>query len=162
MEGEVQQLSALIDDLFTLSQADVDHLSLVCSPTDLHPLIQQVVDGFSPLAWQSGRVEVTAQLPKKLSKVQVDPRRFQQVLLNLLRNAVRHTPPGGIVAILAEEDAGLVRIDVRDTGEGIDPDDLDSYLGTVLPGKEFHIRKRRAGAGSGQRIGGSHGWQRCR
>jgi signal transduction histidine kinase len=126
----------LIDDLFTLSQADVDHLSLDCMPTDLQPLIQQVIDTFSPLAWQSGRVEITAQLPKNLPLILVDPRRLQQILLNLLRNGVRHTPPGGIVAILAEHTSGdWVQIDMRDTGEGIDPEDLDHIWERFYRGK---------------------------
>jgi len=125
MESEIQQLSGLIDDLFTLAQADVKHLSLECSPTDLNPLVHQVVDTFSPLAWQTGRVEVTCQLPKVLPPVLVDPRRLQQILMNLLRNGVRHTPPGGIVAVLAEVQNGTVQISVSDTGEGINPDDLE-------------------------------------
>jgi signal transduction histidine kinase len=124
MESEIRQLSGLIDDLFTVSQSDVDNLSLECVPTDLPPLINQVVDGFSPLAWQSGRVEVTAQVAETLPPVIVDPRRMQQVLLNLLRNGARHTPPGGIVVVSAEQAGGVMRIDVRDTGEGISPDDL--------------------------------------
>jgi hypothetical protein len=44
---------------------------------------------------------------------------LQQVLLNLLRNAVTHTPPGGVVAILAGDEDETVRIEIRDTGEGI-------------------------------------------
>lgn len=145
MESEVQHLSALIDDLFTLSQADVDHLSLECSPTDLHPLILQVVDSISPLAWQSGRVEVTAQLPKDLPDLLVDPQRMQQVLLNLLRNGVRHTPPGGIVAVLVESIDGEVRIDVRDTGEGIDPEDLGHVFERFYRGK--NASRESAGLG---------------
>ena len=124
MEKEIQRLAGLIDDLFTLSQAEVANLRLECAPTKLAPLIEQVVATFAPLAWQAGRVEVTAHLPEQLPPVQVDARRLQQVLLNLLRNAVRHTPPGGIVAILAAAEAETVRIEVRDTGEGIAPEDL--------------------------------------
>jgi signal transduction histidine kinase len=125
MESEIRQLSGLIDDLFTVSQSDVDNLSLECVPTDMPPLIKQVVDGFSPLAWQLGRVEVTAQVADTLPPVMIDPRRMQQVLMNLLRNAARHTPPGGIVVVSAEQAGGVMRVDVRDTGEGISPDDLE-------------------------------------
>jgi signal transduction histidine kinase len=124
MEREIQRLSGLIDDLFTLSKAEVNSLRLECVPTELLPLTSQVVGDFAPLAWQSGRVEVNASLPDGLSPVLVDAHRLEQVLLNLLRNATRHTPPGGIVVVLAENESETVRIEVRDTGEGIDPADL--------------------------------------
>jgi signal transduction histidine kinase len=70
-------------------------------------------------------VEVTAQVPEKLPAARIDPRRMRQILLNLLRNGVRHTPPGGIVAVSAAQVGDVIRVDVRDTGEGISPDDLE-------------------------------------
>lgn len=124
MEGEIQQLSGLIDDLFTLSQADVDHLSLNCAPLGLQPVIEQAVNAFAPLAWQAGRVEVAASLPDALPPVLADSRRVQQALVNLLRNGAHHTPPGGIIVVQAVEEENTVRVDVRDTGEGIAPEDL--------------------------------------
>jgi signal transduction histidine kinase len=135
MEREIQRLSGLIDDLFTLSQAEVDNLRLECIPAELDPLVRQVVETFAPLAWQSGRVEVSTSLPENLPAVQVDIRRLQQILLNLLRNAVRHTPPGGIVVVLAETEANGVRLEVHDTGEGIDPADLPHIWERFYRGK---------------------------
>jgi len=124
MESEIQRLAGLIDDLFTLSQVEVHNLSLECAPIELAPLIRQVVETFAPLAWQTGRVEVVADLPEGLPPARADGRRLQQVLLNLLRNAARHTLPGGIVVVLAKAEGERLRVDVRDTGQGIDPDDL--------------------------------------
>ncbi len=135
MEREIQRLSGLIDDLFTLSQAEVNNLRLDCAPIELAPLVCQVVETFAPLAWQSGRVEVSANLPQKLPTVKADAQRLQQILLNLLRNAVHYTSPGGIVVILAEVEANGVRLEVRDTGEGIDPTDLPHIWERFYRGK---------------------------
>jgi signal transduction histidine kinase len=124
MQGEVERLQTLIDDLFTLSQTEVEHLSLNCQPTDVAPIVRQMVEAMAPLAWQSGRVQVIAELPENLPQAEVDGARLAQILANLLRNAVRHTPPGGIVAVAAAADENAVHIEVRDTGEGILPEEL--------------------------------------
>jgi signal transduction histidine kinase len=83
-----------------------------------------MVEAIAPLAWQSGRVEVVADVSKAVPTACVDVERLEQVLANLLRNGVRHTPPGGIVAAVMFAEANCVVIEVRDTGEGIAPDDL--------------------------------------
>ncbi|HMB25056.1 MAG TPA: HAMP domain-containing sensor histidine kinase [Anaerolineales bacterium] len=145
MDKEIERLSKLIDDLFTLSQAEVNNLRLNCAPTELAPLLEQVVATFIPFAWQAGRVEVNVHVAQDLPRVQADADRLKQVLLNLLRNAVRHTSPGGIVAILAEAEAECVRIEVRDTGEGIDPDDLAHIWERFYRGK--NVATEGAGLG---------------
>ena len=83
-----------------------------------------MVDAMAPLAWQTGRVEVVSDIPAHLPPVLADPVRLDQVLANLLRNAIRHTPPGGLVAVRAFVDSNAVRFDVCDTGEGIPAEDL--------------------------------------
>jgi signal transduction histidine kinase len=145
--GEVIRLQALIDDLFTLSQAEVGQLTLRPEPTDLTPLIQRVVSIASPLAWQASRIQVTSDLPEDLPLAVADAGRLEQVLRNLVHNGVRHTPPGGIVAITAQAQPKQVWIEVRDTGEGIPPETLPHiwerfYRGS---GKEGH--ESRAGLG---------------
>jgi K+-sensing histidine kinase KdpD len=99
MQGEVLRLQRLIDDLFSLAQVDAVLPALELLPSEASPLIQRMVDAVAQLAWQSGHVQVSAQLPEELPAALVDPARLEQVLANLLRNAVRHTPPGAIVAV---------------------------------------------------------------
>jgi signal transduction histidine kinase len=124
MLHETQRLQTLIDDLFTLAQVEVGRLDLRCEPTDLGELARRAVETVAPLAWRSARVEVVARVTPGLPAAQIDAIRTEQALHNLLRNALRHTPPGGIIAVVAERAGERLALRVRDTGEGISADDL--------------------------------------
>jgi signal transduction histidine kinase len=91
---------------------------------ELPPLAERVVETLAPLAWKRGRVEALTDLPADLPPVLADAGRLEQVLINLLRNGVRHTPPGGIVALAAAPEEETLRIEVRDTGSGIPAKEL--------------------------------------
>ena len=155
VEGEILRLQRLIDDLFTLSQVEVEGLALECSATDVVPVVQRMVDALAPLAWNSGRVQVVAELAPDLPPACVDRARLEQVLSNLLRNGIRHTPPGGIVALAASKEPGAVVFQVRDTGEGIAPEDLPHIWERFYRGQSTHSHQggpeseREAGAGLG-------------
>lgn len=124
MEEEVIRLQTLVEDLFTLGSAEVGKLTLQCKPTDVSALVQCIVSTAAPLAWQSGKIEIVADIHEPLPAALVDPLRLEQVLRNVLHNAVRPTPPGGIVVVSASAETPFVALQVKDTGEGIDPADL--------------------------------------
>jgi len=124
MEREAIRLQALINDLFTLSRADVARLELRYAPADVGALARRSVEAVAPLAWQSGKVEVVARVAPDLPPALADAGRLEQVLRNLLQNAVRHTPPGSIVAVAVATDQAMVEVRVQDTGEGIAAQDL--------------------------------------
>jgi signal transduction histidine kinase len=94
-DREVTRLEALIDDLFTLSRAEVGRLELRPAPTDVGALVRGLVETQAPLAWQQRRVQVLAEVPPQGPSGLVDAQRTAQIVSNLLSNAVRHTPPGG-------------------------------------------------------------------
>lgn len=125
MEREAVRLQRLIDDLFALSRAELGKLEMRIEPTDTSALIDRVVEAAAPLMWNTYKVELIADVPPDLPHANVDAVRLEQIIHNLLRNGVRHTAPGGIVAVTATPTPGHVAIQVKDTGEGIPADDLD-------------------------------------
>lgn len=119
MEQQTLRLQELIDDLFLLARAEVRQLALRCEPTNIQELAQRVVDTVAPLAWSSSKIDVVLEAPSTIPPALVDASRLEQVLQNLLHNAVRHTPPGGIIAVVVDTDKEHVTLQIKDTGEGI-------------------------------------------
>jgi signal transduction histidine kinase len=138
---EVHVLQRLIDDLFTLSRAEADQLGLHITAVDLSPLVARIVASSAPLAWQTQRIDVRAQMPNALPSLSADEQRLEQALRNLVQNGIRHTLPGGIILISARQDGSDVEIAVRDSGSGIAPEDLP------------HIWERYYHDGSGTGLG---------
>jgi len=120
---ETRLLSRLVEDLRELALADAGQLHLNLCPTDVAQVIRHTVDNFA-LATEVQEVSLTAQLPDDLAPAQADPDRVAQVLRNLLINALRHTPSGGLVTVSASSVAKDLEIAIADTGEGIAPEDV--------------------------------------
>jgi len=146
MDRELNRLQRLIDDLFTLSRAEVRQLELRPAPTDTGALVKRLVDTMAPLAWSQRRVQVIAEVAPDLPLANVDAERFEQMVSNLLGNAVRHTLPGGLVAVVVAAEPDALRLEVRDTGEGIAPEDLPYVFERFYRGQN---EDGRGGAGLG-------------
>lgn len=116
--AETRQLERLIEDLRTLSLADAGALPLHREPVDLVALAAEVVAGFEPQARMDG-IELALHAPE-LPPISVDPLRVRQVLGNLVTNALRHTPRGGLVTVRVDGDGDAVTLEVADTGTGMD------------------------------------------
>jgi signal transduction histidine kinase len=147
MEDEVIRLQALVEDLFTLSRAEVGRLTLRCEPADVGMLVKRIVETRAPLAWRASRIEVVADVPCDVPPALVDASRLEQVLQNLLHNALRHTPPGGIVAVALVAGADSIALQVKDTGEGIAPVDLPRIWERFYQAKNEHTSTSSAGLG---------------
>jgi len=145
---ETRLLARLVDDLRTLSLAEAGQLPLMWEPVDVAELLADVSTSFSGQAEAAGidlRVE-TAGAPSDLT-ISGDVGRLDQVLSNLLANALRYTPAGGVVTMRAQPTDSGVRIVVRDTGEGIPADDLPFIFDRFW--RSDRSRSHAGGAGSG-------------
>jgi two-component system OmpR family sensor kinase/two-component system sensor histidine kinase BaeS len=119
---ETRLLSRLVADLRELALAESGQLALKVQPVEVAPVLQTVADRFTAAAEiQQTRIALMNGSP--LPYVQADPDRLTQVLDNLLTNALRHTA-GGTITVSGEPLDAHVRISVKDTGEGIEPEDL--------------------------------------
>ncbi|WP_432869323.1 HAMP domain-containing sensor histidine kinase [Microbispora rosea] len=119
---EALLLQHVIDDLQDLAVADAGELRVHAEPVDVADLLAQVATAHRGGAEAAG-VTLVTRADGRLPLV-ADPVRLRQAVGNLVSNAVRHTPPGGTVSLLARRADGDVVIDVADTGSGIAPDDL--------------------------------------
>jgi len=145
---ETRLLARLVDDLRTLSLAEAGQLPLNREPVDVTELLADVSTSFSGQAEAAGidlRVEADG-VPSTLTIV-ADAGRLDQVMGNLMANALRHTPPGGTITLRAEPVQDGVRITVRDTGEGIPAEDLVYIFDRFWRGDR--ARSHAGGAGSG-------------
>jgi two-component system, sensor histidine kinase ChiS len=140
---ELERLQIMLDDLFTLSRLEVDRLKFAPSPVDVIKVAHRAVDAIAFPAWQQGKVEVSFQADSSELCVMVDEQRLIQILMNLLHNAVRHTLPGGIVIVRVSSGPAEVTITVRDSGEGITPEDLPHVW------ERFYRGRSLAGGGAG-------------
>jgi signal transduction histidine kinase len=122
---ETMLLNRLVGDLKLLSLAEAGQLRLECQETEPGILIQQIVDRTKPQADQKN-VRLETDLQPDLPEIWMDSDRITQVLNNLIGNALRYTPAGGVVTVQASfnSTAGSLEISVCDTGQGIDPGNL--------------------------------------
>ncbi len=122
-----REQQALIEDLMDTSRITAGKLRLEMKTVELAPLLRQAAELVRPLVEGNGlRLEIS--LDPAAGIVRIDPRRMQQVLGNLLNNAVKFTPQGGCIGLRMARHDDIVEIMVHDTGQGISPE----FLGRVF------------------------------
>ncbi|NOY99906.1 MAG: cell wall metabolism sensor histidine kinase WalK [Chloroflexi bacterium] len=123
IETEVDALAQMAAELLQLSRIESDQMTLdqrAVAPLDLLSMAEERMR----LQAQRAGLTLHVDCPSNLPAVRADAARLGQVLVNLIHNAIKFTPAGGVVTLLAEASSGVVRFGVRDTGAGIPADDL--------------------------------------
>ncbi|MGF1632270.1 MAG: PAS domain S-box protein [Phycisphaerae bacterium] len=137
----------LIDDLLDISRVLNGKLRLDASPLKLHSVIKYAVETVTPDAQAKG-ITVSTLLRAKEDDVVGDAGRLQQVLCNLLNNAVKFTPPDGSILVLSKQTGRQITITVMDTGVGIEESMLEKIFDAFEQGNE-HVTRTFGGMGLG-------------
>jgi two-component system OmpR family sensor kinase/two-component system sensor histidine kinase BaeS len=160
---ETRTLARLVDDLRTLSLAESGQLPLHPEVVDVHDLLADVATSFSPQAESAGvtlAVEADESAPMTLYG---DPGRLDQVLSNLVSNALRHTPADGSITLgatllkngeMPKSQGDSIQLTVMDTGEGIAAEDLPFIFDRFWRGDRARTHKEGTGSGLGLAITG--------
>jgi signal transduction histidine kinase len=145
-----QLLTQLVEDLRTLALTDSGTLELEKNPHNLVLLTQQVIDSALP-QFDRQNITLNYSYPENCPNVKLDPRRITQVIHNLLQNALRFTPQGGHVAIIITCENTEVKMEIRDSGEGIPEEALAHIFDRFYRADQSRARDK-GGSGLGLTI----------
>jgi len=143
MERNIAIEVRMIDDLLDITSVQYKKLQLITQPCDAHSLIGSAIEIVRDAA-DAKNISIERDFSAKRTGIMADPARFQQIIWNLLRNAIKFTPHGGHILISTrDQEDNWLHIEVTDTGIGMEAKDLDKIF---LPLEQLEIvRERRYG-----------------
>ena len=143
VERNMRQLIQMVNNLIDLARIELNKVELEIEEVNLRGLIDEVLILFEEMA-KERNVTLVYRGPEELV-IPADYRRINQVILNLLHNALKFSPPGGKVMVSLESDGSFARLSVADEGPGIEPEAIPMLFSRY----RSHLRGRKTGEGSG-------------
>ncbi|EID44979.1 ATP-binding protein [Parageobacillus thermoglucosidasius] len=147
---ESLRMGRLVNDLLDLARMEAGHITLNYETVQLAPYIERIIRKFQGLAKEK-QIDLSAEFDNEDIRIRMDPDRIEQVLTNLIDNAIRHTDQNGAVKIIAEQNGGGVTIHVQDSGTGIPEEDLPFVFERFYKADKARTRGR-SGTGLGLAI----------
>lgn len=126
VQDSARHLLELINDVLDISKIEADQLVISCEPFDMQTAIQKSIDRIKPMIEKKG-LKFTSTVSPQLGEINADRRRVEQILLNLLNNAVKFTEQGEVI-LNCQLDGNQVVTSVSDTGIGISSEDLPTLF----------------------------------
>ena len=136
------QAIALVNDLLDLSRLDEDRLKPVIKEVEPAVMVQRAIGRVTPLT-EANQIALEFDPTIRVGAIQTDAHRVEQILINLLVNAIRHAPPGTRVTVALLGVHGRARIEVLDEGPGVPEEDLDRIFDI------YQTKGNEAGVGLG-------------
>ncbi|WP_397419447.1 PAS-domain containing protein [Phenylobacterium sp.] len=134
VKAAATQLARSIDDVLDMAEIDADEMALDVTPVDVAELLLETAARWRPQA-EAGQVSIIMAPPQDVGVIRGDRRRLAQVLDHLMENALGQTPQGGTVSLAARKSAGVVQLQVADTGRGI-PFHVQAHIFDRFIGRE--------------------------
>ncbi len=151
MQTEVDALTQMAAELLELSRIESGQVPLELKATAPDALLHSASERMKTQAERAG-IDLLVDCAPGLPAICADTPRLEQVLVNLIHNAIKFTPPGGEVRLYARLDGKFIRFDVSDTGSGIDPDDLPRIFERFYKADRARSRASASGTGLGLSI----------
>ena len=145
---EIDRMAAMVDDLLLLSRIDARQAETHLAPVDLGALVDHAVDKLRPLAVRRGVTLAVA--AHGVATVQGDAAHLERALLNVVKNAVEHSPRGGTVTVAMTTGGAGVSVSVMDEGGGLTDEERDHVFDRFY--RTDSSRSRRGGTGLGLSI----------
>ena len=147
IQDESERLNRFISNLLDMTRLESGAIIVRAEPTDLADVIGSALRRASRvLGAHRVKIEIMPDLPMP----KLDAVLLEQVIFNLVDNAAKYAPPGTEVAVMAAVDGGMIRVEVRDEGEGIPPEDLERIFDKFY--RVHAADRKRAGTGLGLAI----------
>lgn len=154
LHDKILLTTRIVSDLQQLALADAGQLSINRQPVNLKELIEKIQATIGVELEDQG-IALHVDLPQDLPLIDADPQRIEQVLLNLLSNAMRYTPSVGVITISADKKNKVVQVSVCDNGPGLSQEDLNHVFDRFYRANTARMREdngESTGAGLGLAI----------
>lgn len=145
IKSSSEELHRYIHSILRVSRVESKNFKIEMTVVDINDLLTEVIENIEPLASEK-QIQFEINL-EPLFSTEGDPTLLKEVFSNIIENAIKYTPVGGLIKIGSTEIDDFITIVVEDTGEGISPDEIDLIFGKFVRGKSQDLRTKGTGLG---------------
>jgi signal transduction histidine kinase len=146
-----KRLIRLVNSMLDITQIESGKMRMNFAPADLRQIVSSVTTLFHHES-RDRQIRLVTEMPPRLPRLHIDAERIEQVLINLVGNALKFTEPGGTITISARSHGELVEVAIKDTGIGIAPEDQARIFDEFAQIRRQAANRHRDGSGLGLAI----------